>query len=197
MPRLLHRMLALFRLPGQWASWLVLPLVASVLLSVIAAQYGWTTLLDWNGRLPILGQALTVNSLIDLQWYIFAIIVLFGGVWALLDDNHVSVDFLSLQMSPRRKLWIRMLGDMVFLVPFCAIIAWYGWSFAETAWRTSEGSAQGGLDGRWLIKAALPVAFGFLGLLGALRALGTAIQLARRADDAPDGPDHPPLNEAR
>ena len=43
----------------------------------------------------------------------------------------------------------------------------------------AEGSTQGGLNARWLIKAMLPLSFAMLGLMGVLRALGTAIQLAR------------------
>ncbi|MFN4100422.1 MAG: TRAP transporter small permease subunit, partial [Pararhodobacter sp.] len=165
--------------PAVWVSWLVLPLILTILLSIIWAKMGMNTLVAWEGRIPVLGRALTVNSLFDIQWYIFALLVLFGGIWALRDDRHVSVDFLSLMMGPRRRLWVRMLGDLVFLVPFCAIIAWYGYAFAEVAFRTGEGSTQGGLNSRWLIKAMLPLSFAMLGLMGLIRAIGTAIQLYR------------------
>lgn len=179
MPVILKRAMALLCLPAVWVSWLVLPLILTILLSIIWAKMGMNTLVAWEGRIPVLGRALTVNSLFDIQWYIFALLVLFGGIWALRDDRHVSVDFLSLMMGPRRRLWVRMLGDLVFLVPFCAIIAWYGYAFAEVAFRTGEGSTQGGLNSRWLIKAMLPLSFAMLGLMGLIRAIGTAIQLYR------------------
>lgn len=179
MPTILKRAMAWLCLPGAWVSWLTLPLIATILLSIIWAKMGMNTLISWEGQVPVLGRALSVNSLFDMQWYIFALLVLFGGVWALRDDRHVSVDFLSLLMSPRQRLWVRMIGDLIFLLPFCAIIAWYGWSFTEVAYRTAEGSTLGGLNSRWLIKAMLPLSFALLGLLGLIRALGTAIQLAR------------------
>ncbi|HSG57427.1 MAG TPA: TRAP transporter small permease subunit, partial [Paracoccaceae bacterium] len=119
----------------------------------------------------------------DLQWYIFALLVLFGGAWALRDDKHVAVDFLSLMMTQRQRLWTRMLGDLLFLLPFCLIIAWYGWSFALTAWTTGEGSTQGGLNSRWIIKAMVPLSFAILGLMGLLRGLGTAAELLRGTTD--------------
>lgn len=183
MPAILSKMLDLLCLPGKWVSWLILPLIASILLAVVYAKLGLNTLIEWENPLPVLGRALTVNGLFDLQWYIFALMVLFGGAWALREDKHVAVDFLSLMMTRRQRLWIRMLGDLLFLLPFCLIIAWYGWSFALTAWTTGEGSTQGGLNSRWIIKAMVPLSFAILGLMGLSRGIGTAAELLRRHVD--------------
>lgn len=179
MPPVLRRAMNLLCLPARWISWLTLPLIVSILLAVLYAKLGRNTVMSWEQPLPVLSRSLTVNGLYDLQWHMFALIVLFGGAWALRDNRHVSVDFLSLMMSPRQRLWVRMGGDLFFLLPFCAIIVWYGWSFALVAWNTAEGSTQGGLNSRWIIKAMLPVSFAMLGLLGAIRAAGTALQLIR------------------
>lgn len=179
MPVILKRIIDALCVPARWVSWLTLPLIATILLSVVLAKMGRNTLISWDTPIPVLGRGLSVNSLFDLQWYIFAVLVLFGGIWALRDDRHVSVDFLAMRMSPRQRLWIRMLGDLVFLLPFCLIMAWYGWNFASVAWRTAEASTQGGLNSRWLIKAVLPLCFGMMAVLGLTRAIGTAIQLVR------------------
>ncbi|MHC5655002.1 TRAP transporter small permease subunit [Stappia sp. ICDLI1TA098] len=183
MPRLCSRLIDLLCLPGRWVSWLTLPLILAIIVSVISAAAGVTVLADWDGTLPILGKALTVNTLTDVQWYIFALLVLFGGVWALRDDAHVSVDFLSLMMSRKQRLWVRVFGDLGFLLPFSLIICWYGYGFTQTAFRTGEGSTQGGLDARWIIKAALPVCFGMLAVFGVVRGIGTLIWLARGGHD--------------
>lgn len=182
MPAFLSKLLDLMCLPGKWVSWLILPLITSILLAVVFAKLGLNTLMSFDQSLPVLGRALTVNSLFDLQWYIFALLVLFGGAWALREEKHVAVDFLSLMMSRRQRLLVRMLGDLLFLLPFCLIIAWYGWSFTLTSWATGEGSTQGGLNSRWLIKAMLPLSFALLGLMGLFRGLGTAAELLRRID---------------
>ncbi|SFP95211.1 TRAP transporter small permease subunit [Tranquillimonas alkanivorans] len=179
MPHVITRLLDLLCLPGKWLSWLILPLILSILAAIVWAARGQNTFLAWEADLPVLGRALTVNGLFDLQWYIFALLVLFGGIWSLREERHVSVDFLWLMMPRRAQLWIRSVGDLVFLLPFCLIITWYGWSFAEVAWTSGEGSTQGGLNSRWLIKAMLPLAFALLGLMALLRGIGTTIELLR------------------
>lgn len=177
-------------LPGKATSWLIIPLALSVVLSVIAAKVGWSVLLDWEGRLPVLGQALTVNSLIDFQWYAFALMVAFGGVWAFYEDRHVTVDFLAIRLKPHQRAYVAIFGNLFLLLPICALVIWYGSTFAGTAWRTQEGSNQGGLMAHWLIKAALPLSFAMLGLAGVLRSLG-ALRLLRRppatSTETPDG----------
>ena len=75
--------------------------------------------------------------------------------------------------------WRARVGDLVFLLPFCVIITWYGYSFAVKAYATGEGSTYGGMLDRWVIKAMIPVAFSLLGLCGLLRAITTVQQLLR------------------
>lgn len=166
-------------LPGKIVSWLIIPLIFSIILSVVAARFGMSTLMDWEGDVPLFGGALTVNSLIDAQWYIFSLIVLFGGIWAYFDDRHVTVDFIALGFSARTRAFISIFGDIFLLLPLCILVVTYGSDFAATAWRTGEGSNQGGLVAHWLIKGALPVAFGLLGLSAVVRAITTAGELVR------------------
>ena len=166
-------------LPGKLVSWLILLLIVSIIISVIAAKLGISTLIAWDVRLPILGNALTVNSLVDLQWYIFALIVLFGGIWTYFEDRHVTVDFIALHLSPQTRAYISVFGDIFLLLPLCIIIAWYGSSFAAVSWQTGEGSNQGGLIAHWLIKGALPISFILLGISGVLHAISMIGELRR------------------
>ncbi len=177
MIRLLDRLQALCAWPGRLAGWLVVPLILSVCLAVLAAQFGINMLAEWGDPLPLFGKALTVNTLLDLQWHMFALIVLFGGIYAFRDNNHVAVDVFASGLPERARLAIRIFGDLVFLLPFCVIIAWYGYGFAEKAFISGEGSTYGGLIDRWMIKASIPAAFGLLGLCALLRAISTALDL--------------------
>ncbi|MCB1426711.1 MAG: TRAP transporter small permease subunit [Zhengella sp.] len=169
----LDRIFAACSWPGRIVGWLILPLIASVCLTVLAAQLGLNVLAEWGVAVPVFGKALTVNSLLDLQWHIFALIVLFGGVYAYRDNTHVSVDVFSSALPERSRLIVRTIGDLIFLLPFCLVIAWYGASFAEKAFMTGEGSTYGGLMDRWLIKAAIPVSFTLLGISAVIRAVLT------------------------
>jgi TRAP-type mannitol/chloroaromatic compound transport system permease small subunit len=163
---------------GRHVGWLILPLVVFVCGAVLAARFGVNQIVGWSQPVPLLGDALTVNSLLDLQWSIFALVVLFGGVYALRDDQHVSVDFLSGGFSPRTRLIIRTVGDLFLLVPFAAIIVWYGTKFAMSSFASGEGSTYGGLMDRWIVKACVPFAFALLGIFGLSRALLTILDLA-------------------
>lgn len=182
-PSRLQRLLCL---PGKIVSWLIIPLILSVIGSVVAARFGLSTLIDWEGRIPFFGQAFTVNSLVDLQWYIFAIIVLFGGVWALVEHRHVTVDFLAVGFTTRTRGVVTILGNLLLLLPLCALVLRYGWDFAAVAWRTGEASNQGGLAAHYLIKAALPLAFGLLGLAGIVQAFDTVRRLSRGDEEQLD-----------
>ena len=174
-------------LPGRLAGWLILPLIVFVCAAVLAAKLGVNSIVGWKNELPVVGSALTVNSLLDLQWYIFAVIVLFGGVYAFRDDHHVNVDFLSSAFSPRVKKLVQIFGDLFFLLPFCAVIAWYGSKFAYTAFLSGEGSTYGGLLDRWIIKACLPLSFVLLGICAVARALSSIASLVAGDDDPADG----------
>jgi TRAP-type mannitol/chloroaromatic compound transport system permease small subunit len=180
MIRLSERLLDAVSLPGRWIGWLVLPLAASVLITIAAAKLGVNALVEWEGRVPVLGARLTVNSLIDFQWYVFAALVLFGGVYALRDERHVAVDFVYALLPRRGQLVLRILGDLVLLIPFSLIIAYYGYFFALTAWNTGEGSPHGGLQSRWIVKACIPLAFGLLALAGAARVAAALAELLGR-----------------
>lgn len=171
MTRLAERLLDLMCLPARWASWLMLPLILSVLVAVAGAQLGQNAIARWQADLPLLGNGITMNSLVDFQWHVFAVMVLFGGILAYRRDRHVAVETVAANLPPRLRLALLVFGDLVFLVPFCAIIAWYGWSYALVAWTTGEGSTQGGLTDRWIVKSAMPVAFGLLALAGLVRGL--------------------------
>lgn len=179
MERLLTWLIDLCVLPGRFVGWLLLPLIVFVCMAVWAGQTGRNAFFTWEGEVFLLGDGITVNTLIDAQWHIFALLVLFGGVYAFRDTAHVSVDFLSASLSPRTRMIIRTLGDLLLVVPFCAIIVWFGVKFATTSFNSGEGSNYGGLMDRWVIKACVPAGFGLLGLAATARALRSILRLAR------------------
>ncbi|MCR8827940.1 TRAP transporter small permease subunit [Pseudosulfitobacter koreensis] len=179
MDRFLTHVIDLCVLPGRLVGWLLLPLIAFVCAAVWAAQSGRNSFFTWDADLFLLGQGVTVNTLIDLQWHIFAILVLAGGSYAFRDDAHVSVDFVSANLSPRSRAVIQVMGDLLFVLPFCLIILWFGQKFAMTAFTSGEGSNYGGLQDRWFIKACVPIGFGLLGLAALARALQTILRLVR------------------
>src|SRR5260370_909649 len=69
------------------------------------------------------------NAWLEAQWYMFAIIVMFGAAYTLERNEHVRVDLFYMTLSRRGQLWIDILGTLIFLLPTCALLAWLSWPF--------------------------------------------------------------------
>ena len=175
---------------GRISGWLTPLLVISVCLGVLMVQLRLNVLAEWTTPVPLFGTHISVNSLLDLQWHLFAVLVMLGGVYALHTDAHVRVDFIAARFTPRTRRIVSLLGDLLFLLPFAVLMTWFSWAFAVSAFRVDEGSSYGGLLDRWIVKGGLPLGFALLALLGAARAVRTAIEIARGGGDAPvSGPE--------
>lgn len=162
---------------GRIVGWATPLLVISVCLSVLMAHMRFNVLVDWGSPVPLFGSRMTMNGLTDLQWHLFALMVMLGGVYALHTDGHVSVDFIANNLSARTRQVITILGDLLFLLPFAGIMTWFSWTFTVAAYSSNEGSPYGGLDDTWIIKAVMPLGFGLLGVLGLTRSIRLLIQL--------------------
>lgn len=96
----------------------------------------------------------------ELEWHLFATIFLLGVAYALQADGHVRVDILYEKAGPRHQALVDIFGTIVFLWPFCFLVADYGIDFAREAYKLGEVSGDpGGLPYRWIIKAMIPLSF--------------------------------------
>jgi len=99
----------------------------------------------------------------EVEWHLFAVIILFGTGYTLKHDAHVRVDFLYDRFSSKTKAVINILGTVFFLLPLALLIAYGSIDFVVDAYTTSEISEDpGGLTHRWIIKGMIPLAFIFL-----------------------------------
>lgn len=112
------------------------------------------------------------NAWLEVQWYMFAVIVMFGAAYTLKRNEHVRVDLLYMMLSRRGQLWIDILGTLIFLLPTCLILAWLSWPFFMQSFAIGEHSSNAGGLIRWPIKAVLPLGF----LLVALQGLSELIK---------------------
>lgn len=143
---------------------LVVALMLAIALQVLANLLDWTPLARFPAPVPLFGEAVTLNSLLDLQWHLLAAIALLpaGLVW--LRDGHVRVDFLYNRRGPRGRAWTDILGNLLFAAPFLWMSVPAARDFARRAWASGEGSASGGLQDLWLVKTVLPLGLALLGL---------------------------------
>ena len=99
----------------------------------------------------------------ELEWHLFAVIILFGTGYALRHNAHVRVDFLYDRFSPKKKAWVNVLGTILFLLPLALLVIYGSIDYVMDSYTTNEISEDpGGLKYRWIIKSMIPLSFIFL-----------------------------------
>ncbi len=109
---------------------------------------------------------LSSNAWLEVQWYMFAIIVMYGASYTLRRNEHVRVEIFYLMLSERAQLWLDLICTIVFLLPVCLLLAYLSWPFFQLSYDTSEVSGNAGGLIRWPIKFVLPSGFLLLVLQG-------------------------------
>ncbi|KKX30511.1 TRAP transporter small permease subunit [Rhizobium sp. LC145] len=106
------------------------------------------------------------NGWLEIQWYLFAFIVLLGASHTLRLNEHVRVDLIYGAVSDRVRLWIDILGLVIFLIPACLYLAWLSWPFFTVSYAQGEMSSNAGGLIRWPVKLIIVSGFALLALQG-------------------------------
>jgi TRAP-type mannitol/chloroaromatic compound transport system permease small subunit len=106
------------------------------------------------------------NGWLEVQWYMFAIVVMYGASYTLRRNEHVRVEIFYLMLSERAQLWLDLICTILFLLPVCLLLAYLSWPFFMMSYRTAEVSGNAGGLIRWPIKFVLPSGFALLALQG-------------------------------
>ena len=106
------------------------------------------------------------NSYLEMQWYMFAVLVMFGASYTFKRNEHVRVEILYLMLSERGQLWLDLIGTLCFLIPSCLLLAYLSLPFFYYSYATLEMSGNAGGLVRWPIKVVLPLGFFMLALQG-------------------------------
>ncbi len=106
------------------------------------------------------------NGWLEIQWYMFAGMVLLGGPYTLKMNEHVRVDLFYGMASERTRIWIDIIGGFLFLLPICLILVYFTWPWFVDSWRINEVSTNAGGLLRWPVKLMMPVGFGLMALQG-------------------------------
>jgi len=106
------------------------------------------------------------NAWLELQWYLFAAVFLLCAGYTLLHNEHIRIDVLSSRLSARSRLWIDVIGTVLFLLPVSMFIVWLSWPIFVNAWVSNEMSSNAGGLVRWPARLLVPVGFLLLSLQG-------------------------------
>lgn len=102
------------------------------------------------------------NAFLEIQWYLFSVIFLFGAGYTLLHNEHVRIDIISGRLSARAQNWIDVAGIVLFLWPMSIIIMWLSWPlFVDSFTRNEVSSNAGGLI-IWPARLMVPIGFALL-----------------------------------
>ena len=135
----------------------VIILMAAIVVQVVCSALDINPIVSFNEAKPVLGQAITLNSLLDFQWHLLVAIGLLpvGLVWAM--GRHVRVDFIYNKLRERTQARVNLVGNLLFAAPFFFLMLPAAWKFMMRAWTSDESSSSAGLNDLWLIKAVLPL----------------------------------------
>jgi TRAP-type mannitol/chloroaromatic compound transport system permease small subunit len=111
------------------------------------------------------------NAWLELQGYMFAVVIMFGASYTFKRNEHVRVEILYLMLSERGQLWLDLIGTVVFLIPGCLLLAYLSWPFFQQAYAVGEISSNAGGLIRWPIKFVIPAGFVMLALQGVSEAI--------------------------
>lgn len=125
---------------GRSVAWLTLGCVLTC-FAVVVLRYGFDLGFPWMQELYV--------------WQ-HAAVFMAGAGYTLLHRGHVNVDVLYGQASERGRAWIDIIGTLVFLFPWLAVVAVTSAPFLLTSWRIQEASGTAnGMPAVYLLKSLL------------------------------------------
>jgi TRAP-type mannitol/chloroaromatic compound transport system permease small subunit len=107
--------------------------------------------------------------------YAHAALFMLAAAWTLQANGHVRVDVFYADASPRAKALVDLLGALLLLLPFMAVILWFALPYVARSWSILERSREAsGLPLVYLLKTLIPL----FALLMALAGIAQAIRAA-------------------
>ena len=106
------------------------------------------------------------NAWLELQWYMFAGMVMFGTAKVLRVNEHVRVDIIYGGRESRTKALIDLFGLTFFLLPMTLLMIYFSWPFVVDSYVSKEMSSNSGGLIRWPFKVILPIGFALLAAQG-------------------------------
>ena len=106
------------------------------------------------------------NSLLEIQWYMFAWVVMVGAPYVLKVNEHVRVDLIYGKLSGNLPVYVDIFGLLIFLLPIMGFLFWLSAPYFLNTLVSGEMSQNAGGLIRWPATLALPVGFGMVWLQG-------------------------------
>jgi TRAP-type mannitol/chloroaromatic compound transport system permease small subunit len=136
---------------GRATAWLALALVV-LQFALVVVRYVFSLGSIW---------------LTETVLYAHAALFLLAAAWTLQAGGHVRVDVFYADATPRTRAWIDLIGALLLLLPFMAVLLWLSWPYAARSWAVLERSQEAsGLPLVFLLKTLIPLFAGLMALQG-------------------------------
>jgi TRAP-type mannitol/chloroaromatic compound transport system permease small subunit len=106
------------------------------------------------------------NGWLEIQWYMFAGVVMLGAPIVLKLNEHVRVDLIYGRLKGNRPVYVDLFGLVVFLLPVMFLMAYLSWPLLAKMYASNEMSNNAGGLVRWPAMLLLPVGFSWMVLQG-------------------------------
>ena len=146
----------------------------SLAVDWVSERIGWaasvavllTALISAGNALVRYSLDISSNAWLEIQWYLFAGIVMLGAPLVLRLNEHVRVDLIYGKLKGRAPVYVDLFGLIFFLMPVMALLAWLSWPLLVNMYLTHEMSSNAGGLVRWPAMLLLPLGFGMMVLQG-------------------------------
>jgi TRAP-type mannitol/chloroaromatic compound transport system permease small subunit len=150
---------------GRGAAWLALVVVLLQFVLVVA-RYIFSLGSIW---------------LTETVLYAHAALFLLAAAWTLQLGGHVRVDIFYADAKPRTRAWIDLIGALLLLLPFMAVLLWLSWPYAARSWAILERSQEAsGLPLVFVLKTLIPLFAAMMALQGVAQAARAVVVLRKR-----------------
>jgi TRAP-type mannitol/chloroaromatic compound transport system permease small subunit len=152
---------------GCWAAWLCLPLIVLLFLQLPLRE------IVHAGN----------NTDNDFGQVIFAAFFMLGIPFAMRHDAHVRVDIFYRRLTTRQRAAIDLVGTVLFLLPWLALVGWYAMPIVLNSLFEMEKFAETYTRGYFVLKLQLFFFVALVGLQAIANIIRTALVLMRTAGD--------------
>ncbi len=122
------------------------------------------------------------NGFTEIQWYLFAGVVMLGASQVLRVNEHVRVDVLYGLYGGRGQAIVDMLGFIFFLMLSMSVMLYYSWPLFVKMYVSGEMSSNAGGLIRWPVMFMLPLGFALILLQGLSEIIKRAAWLTHQYD---------------
>ncbi len=120
------------------------------------------------------------NAYLEIQWYLFAAVVMLGASQVLRVNEHIRVDVFYGRYTGRTQALIDLTGLVLFMLPSMLVMIYYSLPLFWKMYLTGEVSSNAGGLIRWPAMLMLPLGFSLLFAQGVSESIKRVAWLAHK-----------------